>query len=159
MIQDKSQYMPDGLSLDEQKIWECLIFRDFLAFSASDWSIIQEDFVETNFYGISARNTLDKNKWCIGYPNLESYKEDWLKSSIILNGKKIEDDLFKVLMESSKLTKIQISDNVALVTKVFNGRCAVKNESDIIFDWTSFFTMRKLKSSWKIESFIGYIPN
>ena len=155
-IQD---YVPQGLSLDEQAIWKCLIHRDFLAFAKADWSIIESDFIATDFYGLSANHQSDKSKWTLQYPNLESYKTAWLKEAQSFQDKEVIGGLFETLMDIGKLTKMEIVDNLAIITKVFDGKCSIQNGHDIDLKWTSFFTMRKHNTGWKIESFVGYIPN
>ena len=42
---------------DRHSIWEMLVNRDIHAFVAQDWSMVADDFVEPEFYGIHAHNS------------------------------------------------------------------------------------------------------
>lgn len=151
--------VPRGYSSDERMIWECLIHRDYLAFAKADWSIIQNDFLESSFYGMSAAHHSDKSKWTLSYPDLNSYRRDWLRDANDMKSKNIDGDLYEILLSIGKLTKIEIHEDLAVVTKRFDGACPIIDEEAVVMQWTSFFSMRKIYGQWRTESFIGYIPN
>jgi len=155
----KDKYQPpSNYSKDEQLIWQVLIYRDFIAFCNQDWTIIANDFIEKGFFGIDGKKSTNKNNWCLTYDSLQSYKTDWINQSKEFNKKTFLIDPLEVLFNTTKLTKIEIKGDLALVHKEFNGAFRVKDEDSIVLDWISLFVLRKVNGNWKITSFTGYLP-
>ncbi len=89
---------------------------------------------------------------------MTAYKEDWLNQSRDFLKLEFLCDSLKVLFESTKLSKIKIHGDIALVHKEFNGTFEVKGAYSIVLDLISLCTLRKYDSDWKIISFVGYLP-
>ena len=66
---------------DRNYIWEMLIKRDIEAFIREDWSRVAEDFLAEGFIGMDGGNSINPDSWKFRFPNLESYKIDWLKQA------------------------------------------------------------------------------
>jgi hypothetical protein len=143
---------------DEVKIWNILIYNDFHAFCKGNWEIINNDFEEKEFYAIQGSKTNNKLDWNLQYYSLAAYKKDWLQQSQDFLKLDFLCDPLKVLFESTKLSKIKIQGDLALVHKEFNGTFELKGSDPIVLDWISLFTLRKYDSDWKIISFVGYLP-
>jgi hypothetical protein len=148
---------PVSYSLDEQEIWKVLIYNDFHAFCKGDWSLIEDDFIEEGFYGIQANKSTNKLDWQLQYDSLEAYKEDWIRQSEDFRKLDIIDNPLKILFETTKLSKIEIKGNSALINKEFNGQFSLRNSDPIILDWVSIFLMNKKENLWRIGSFVGYM--
>ena len=155
----KNKYIaPFHYNIDEQLIWQTLIYRDFVAFCTEDWSLIENDFIEDGFFGIDGKRSTIKMDWCLTYHSLESYKQHWIQQSEDFNKKTFLNNPLNVLFNTTKLSKIEIIGNIALVHKEFNGVFTIKNEEPILLDWISLFVLRKINKNWKIASFTGYLP-
>jgi hypothetical protein len=149
---------PNTYNEDEIKIWNILMYNDFNAFCKGNWEMIHNDFEEKEFYAIQGSKTNYKLDWTLQYDSLAAYKEDWLHQSRDFLKLDFLCDPLKVLFESTKLSKIKIQGDLALVHKEFNGTFEVKGAETIVLDWISLFTLRKYDTDWKIISFVGYLP-
>lgn len=149
---------PYSLDTDEFYIWKILIRNDFEAFCKMDWNMIQNDFIQDGFFGIDGKVSPNKLDWCLTYDSLEVYKNDWIKQSKDFNKKTFVKDPLEILYNTTKLTKIEIKGNLALVHKEFNAEFEILNEKPIVLNWTSLFMLRKIDGSWKIANFTGYLP-
>jgi hypothetical protein len=149
---------PYKFDTDEYYIWEILIRNDFEAFCKMDWKMIQNDFIQDGFFGIDGKLSSNKLKWALTYDSLESYKIDWIKQSREFNKKAFLDNPLVVLYTTTKLSKIEIRDNIALVHKEFDGEFKVFKEAPVLLNWISLFVLRKVEGNWKIANFIGYLP-
>ena len=149
---------PKTYNDDEVKIWNILIYNDFQAFCKGDWDMVHDDFEEKSFYAIHGRRTNNKFDWGLQYDSLAAYKEDWLNQSRDFLKLEFLCDPLKVLFESTKLSRIEIQGELALVHKEFNGIFEVKGAEPIVLDWISLFMLKKYNSDWKIVSFLGYLP-
>ena len=148
---------PYKLETDEYYIWEILIKNDFEAFCKTDWKMIQNDFIEDGFFGVDGKSSINKSDWSLTYDSLESYKKDWINQSIEFNKKTFINNPLDVLYTTTKLSKIEIKENIALVHKDFNGEFKVLNEESIKLNWISLFVLRKIEGNWKIANFNGYL--
>lgn len=141
----------------EYQFWEILIKNDFEAFCTRNWKMIEGDFIEEGFFGIDGKKSVNKMDWCLTYNTLESYKNDWMNQSEEFSLKNFDCNPLEVLYNTTKLSRIEIKDDIALVHKEFNGRFDIKNEDPIILDWISLFVLRKIEGNWKIANFTGYL--
>ena len=149
---------PSHFSTEEKSIWQVLMYNDFVAFCTQDWSIIADDFIKENFFGIDGKLSSNKMNWSLTYNSLEAYQKDWIQQSIDFNKKTFLENPLDVLFKTTKLSKIEIIDNSALVHKEFNGTFLLKDEKPIELNWISLFVLRKVNENWKIASFTGYLP-
>ncbi len=141
----------------EYQFWEILIKNDFEAFCTKNWKMIEDDFIDEGFFGIDGKKSANKADWCLTYNSLKSYKSHWMNQSEEFNLKVFECNPLEVFYNTTKLSRIEIKGDIALVHKEFNGRFDIKNEESIIFDWISLFILRKIEGNWKIANFIGYL--
>lgn len=149
---------PLHFSEEEQLIWQLLIYRDFQAFCSCSWRLIEDDFIKDGFFGIDGKGSENKDDWSLSYPSLESYKKAWISQSKEFTGKAFKNDPLKILFEKTKLSKIEILGDLALVHKHFDARFDLKDENPIVLDWISLFVLQKIGAEWKIRSFTGYLP-
>ena len=149
---------PEEYTSDEKLIWQVLIYNDFVAFCSENWKLIADDFIEDGFFGIDGKKSTNKMEWCLTYDSLSAYKKDWIAQSKDFNKKTFLENPLDVLFTTTKLVKIEIVGNSALVHKEFNGVFRLENEAPISLDWISLFVMRKFDKKWKIASFTGYLP-
>lgn len=158
MIENSGYYPPLNYTDEEKLIWQLLINRDFTAFCSSNWSLIENDFIKDVFFGIDGKKSQNKQDWSLTFPSLESYKRDWIKQSLEFNSKIFTKDPLDILFKQTKLSKIEITEDFALVNKEFNAILPVENEKPVVLDWISLFVLQKIESDWKIKSFTGYLP-
>lgn len=149
---------PIHFNKDETKIWNVLIYNDFNAFCKGDWTLIENDFISEGFFGIQANKSSNKLDWNLQYNTLQSYKLDWINQSREFNKLEFLEDPLKTLFETTKLAKIEIKGDSALVNKEFNGQFILNNKETIELNWVSLFLMKKIDDQWKITSFVGYMP-
>lgn len=149
---------PNTYNDNEVKIWNILIYNDFHAFCRGNWEMIHNDFEEKEFYAIQCSKTNIKLDWSLQYDSLSAYKEDWLIQSRDFLKLDFLFDPLEILFESTRLSKIKIQGDLALVHKEFNGTFEVKGADPIVLDWISLFTLRRYDADWKIISFVGYLP-
>ena len=112
---------PNEYTSEEKLLWQVLIFNDFVAFCSKDWDLIADDFIEAGFFGIDGKRSTNKMEWSLTYDSLSAYKKDWIAQSKDFNKKTFLEDPLDVLFKTTKLTKIEIVGNSALVHKEFNG--------------------------------------
>jgi hypothetical protein len=95
--------------------------------------------------------------WTLNFPDLESYKMAWLNDSAAFEKINFAIDPRKQLYAISKLEKIEIKKDIALVHKVFNGDIPIVDAESLPFRWRSLFLMQKAGGRWRIAGFCGYI--
>lgn len=92
------------------------------------------------------------------FPNLEDYRNAWIKDAESFNIKSYKQDPRKVLFETTSLKNLKIAGNRASVLKVFNGQVETIQGDTIRFDWQSLFFLVK-NTDWQIIGFVGYMPH
>ena len=145
--------------LDRHEIWEILVRHDFESFVARDWSLMEPDFSTGWFCGIDAHRSFDPQKWTIGFPTVQSYRDEWLlqaaefsKIQLVGIGK------LEFLYQACQLETIEISENMALAHKQFNGETKTVDDEIYSFCFQSLYQMTRYAGSWKIAGFVGYLP-
>lgn len=138
-------------------IWEMLVERDIAAFLARDWAMIAGGFLEEGFAGhIGAANP---DHWRIGFPSLESYREEWLRQADELGASTlVGEEKANFLFRASVLRDIEISGEVATAHKKFDGRAMTAEGRELVLNWQSIYWLRKT-DRWRITGFVGYLPN
>lgn len=145
---------------ERRELWEMLVNRDFTAFLAQDWSLMDPDFWAEGFCGIDARSSADPSQWRIPFPSVESYRNEWLRqaeqfAAVELVGTGKLDFLFAC----SRLERIEITGDRAIAHKKFDGSAKTVAGEDIQFHFQSVFQLVRIKGQWKIAGFVGYLPN
>lgn len=145
--------------IDRYEIWELLVRRDFEGFLKGDWSLLKDDFIEDEFFGIDCQFSENPDLWQFSFPDLQSYQNEWEKQSSDFRGKEFAEDPRLALYRAVSLRNIFIDNNKGSVHKYFDGSIAVKGEADIRLNWVSIFLIKKVQDIWKVKGFTGYIKN
>ncbi|ENT75649.1 hypothetical protein H721_02809 [Brucella ovis IntaBari-2006-46-332] len=112
---------------DREQIWEMFVRRDIEAFIAQDWSMVADDFDEARFLGIHAHNNPDPDKWDAGFPTLASYRDEWLRQAAESAAIEYAEPLAEGIFRATDLSVIDITGDVALARKKFDGTIARKD--------------------------------
>jgi hypothetical protein len=138
---------------DEASIRSTLYERDIDAFLDQDWSQVEDTFDEAAFCGYRAN---DPKAWSVGYPTLQSYRDDWLRQAATFADEPREP-LRRALMALSRITDVQISEDRAVVRKEFDGE-AVASGSTHVFAWVTYYFLRLDSRGWLVTGFVGGLP-
>lgn len=156
----KSNMNPFPISdADRHQIWQMLVERDIEAFVAQDWEIVAHDFVEDGFIGIDACRSDNPDTWRVAFPNLKSYRDEWLKQSREMATMRLAADLKESLLAATTLRDIDCGGETALAHKKFDGELKLADGSTIPLRWQTLYQCRKARDVWKISGFVGYLPN
>lgn len=144
---------------DRARIWEMLVSRDIEAFVSNDWSMVADDFIMEGFIGIDGRHNKNPDDWKLSFPDLESYKTEWVKQAAAFKETEWCGDATKKLFEVTELSDIEINGNTALAHKKFRGSFVKANGEEIPANWQTIYYCRRINETWKIIGFTGYIPH
>ncbi len=152
--------MKNPFSDDEDRayLWEMLVNRDIKAFVAQDWNMVSDDFVANGFMGIDAGKQSNADKWELKYPDLASYKEEWLKQAKDFAQIDLVEDKEDAFHRVTVLQDIEIKGDFALLHKKFFGAMKKKDGGEIPTDWQTLYRCRKVNGTWMIIGFTGYMP-
>jgi hypothetical protein len=148
---------PFGNDADRHAIWDMLVKRDIAAFVAADWSMVADDFDEERFLGIHAHNSSNPDQWTAAFPTLADYKAEWLRQAAETAATKFAEPLAEGIHRATNLTEIDITGDVALARKKFDGRIAKADGSFDILNWYTLYFCRKVDGRWKVTGFVGYM--
>jgi hypothetical protein len=144
---------------DRAEIWEMLVKRDIDAFVAADWSMVANDFDEPAFFGVDAGKVPNPDNWKLGFPDLETYKAEWLHQAHEFSKTEFAEDARAAIFDATNLTDIEINGNRAIARKKFDGAIRkADGQQDRLLWQTLYFCVRR-EGQWKICSFAGYLPN
>lgn len=143
---------------DRHYLWEMLVKRDIIAYCNQDWSMVSDDFIEENFMGIDGRGKSNPDSWKINFPDLESYKQEWLTQAADTARTKWAEDHEKAIYEATNLRDIEIHGTSALLHKKFNGSIKKVDGTTVTLNWQTLYRCRKIGNQWKIAGFTGYLP-
>ena len=150
---------PFAPNSDRWQIWEMLVARDIKAFVNADWNMVADDFVEEGFMGIDGGRQGHPDSWRLNFPNLNTYRDEWLRQAKSFQeiewGEDIEEALFRVTV----LRDIEIRQQTALVHKKFFGSLVRADGTLVPTDWQTLYRCRKMPDGWKIAGFTGYLPH
>lgn len=142
---------------DREQIWEMLVRRDIEAFVSQDWSLVADDFDELRFLGIHAHNDRDPDKWDAGFPTLISYRDEWLRQAAESAAVEYAESLADGIFRATNLSVIDITGDIALARKKFDGIIAKKDETVDHLNWQTLYFCRREGARWKITGFVGYM--
>ena len=142
---------------DREQIWEMLVRRDIEAFVSQDWSLVADDFDEVRFLGIHAHNDRDPDKWDAGFPTLASYRDEWLRQAAESAAVEYAESLAEGIFRATDLSVIDITGDVAVARKKFDGTIARKDGSVDRLNWQTLYFCRREGARWKITGFVGYM--
>tara|TARA_A100001011_G_scaffold108998_1_gene115606 strand:+ start:856 stop:1731 length:876 start_codon:yes stop_codon:yes gene_type:complete len=143
---------------DKAQLWDMLVKRDSLAFVNQDWDLVKEDFVTAHFMGIHAHNESNPDLWKISFPNLASYREEWLKQAKAFDNDSWTENPYDILLKVTYLDDIEICEDKAILHKKFSGFAEKTNGEKVSFNWQTIYRCVKINQKWKIAGFTGYLP-
>lgn len=143
---------------DRGAIWTMLVERDISAYVAADWSMVEADFVAEGFLGIDGGKSDNPDGWKISFPTLDAYRSEWLRQAV--EGGKVDyaEDVTASINRATTLTEIEISGDIAVAHKKFNGTIALRSGGQDVLNWQTVYFCRKVGGVWKLTGFIGYLP-
>ncbi len=142
---------------DRAAIWDMLVPRDIAAFVAADWSMVADDFVSGGFYGMNANKSPDASDWTIGFPTLEAYRDEWLRQAAQSRATRYAEDLSDGIHRATSLTRIEITGDMALAHKRFDGTIRLADGGSDRLNWQTLYVCRREAGRWKIAGFVGYM--
>jgi hypothetical protein len=136
-----------------------LVGRDIEAFARRDWGMVDGDFDRERFEGVMAGGSSDPREWKISYPDLEAYRDDWLKGAedyakMPLAHTSHGDLMFKM----TTFDHIEISGDRALCAKSFDADEALKGGERYKVASQTLYRLQRVRGEWKIVGFIGDLP-
>ncbi|MBC2885651.1 hypothetical protein H7Q97_09550 [Ochrobactrum sp. CM-21-5] len=142
---------------DREQIWDMLVRRDIEAFVTQNWSLVADDFDELRFLGIHAHNDPNPDKWDTGFPTLASYRDEWLRQAAESASVEYAEPLADGIFRATDLSVIDITGDVALARKKFDGTISRKDGTVDRLNWQTLYFCRREGDRWKITGFIGYM--
>jgi len=143
---------------DRHYLWEMLVNRDIKAFVSQDWDMVKDDFQADGFMGIDALKQANADQWILKYPDLESYKNEWLSQAKEFSEVELVVDKEDAFHRVTVLQDIEIQGDYALLHKKFFGAMKRKDGGKVPTDWQTLYRCRKIDGTWKIVGFTGYMP-
>ena len=152
--------MPNPFASDPDRnaIWTMLVERDIAAFVAADWGMVAGDFIEAQFLGIDGRGADNPDVWRIGFPTLAAYRAEWLRQAQESQASAYAEDRAAAIHRATTLSDIEISGDIALAHKKFDGSIARADGTADRLNWQSLYFCRKVGGVWKLTGFAGYLP-
>lgn len=143
---------------DRHALWEAHMRVDIDAFIAADWEAVAADFDAENFIALDAGHSNDPAKWTVGFPNLATYRDTWLRMSAETREKADPSTVRAALFGGARIKRIDFfEEDTAIMHKVFDGQLPLKDGTSEPYAWQSVFTLRKRSGVWKVISFVGYM--
>lgn len=143
---------------DRKYIWEMLVAREIKAFLNMDWSIISDDFTTKGFIGIDNCQSDNPDDWQFRFPDVESYRKEWLRQAQSFKETEWAEDPEEALFRITELKDIKLKDSCALIHKKLNGEIKHNDGYNASFHWQTIYYCRKINGIWKIVGFNGYLP-
>lgn len=143
---------------DRAALWEILIARDIEAFIRADWSLVADDFHADGFLGVDGRFLPNPDSWCLSFPDLASYRDEWLRQAADFAATAYAEDTRLALYRALSLRDIEINGNAAICHKKFHGHIARTSGPPDTLNWQTLYYARKIDGRWKLTGFTGYLP-
>ena len=151
------QTNPFEKDADRHAIWEMLVARDIRAFVNADWNLVADDFVASGFVGVQASKSANPDLWSVGFPNLETYKTEWLRQAQETAATPFAEDLEAAIHAATRLDQIDFNGDMAMAHKKFDGSIKRQDGSCDELHWQTLYLCRKELGRWKIAGFVGYM--
>ncbi|MBJ6988093.1 hypothetical protein [Devosia sp. MC521] len=143
---------------DRSAIWTMLVPRDIEAYVKADWSMVEDDFVTTDFIGVNGNGKDNPDGWTISYPTLELYRDEWLRQAREGQSVVYAEDQETGIHRATSLTEIEISGERAIAHKKFDGEIKRADGEVDRLNWQTVYFCRKVEGQWKLTGFVGYLP-
>lgn len=144
---------------DKALIWDMLVKRDILAFTSQNWSLISNDFNSEEFIGINGAFKENPDEWTLGFPDIDSYKTEWLRQADEFRHTDWIGDPVTILYQCTILEQIEVLGNWALAHKKFKGNLVKADGEKASMNWQSLCRCHCIEGHWKISGFTGYLPH
>lgn len=148
---------PFANDADRAAIWEMLVRRDIEAFVTQDWDMVSGDFDEQRFLGIHAHNSANPDDWDAAFPALSVYRDEWLRQAAESATTAYAEPLSAGIHRATRLAEIDITGEVAVARKKFDGTIKRADGTDDRLNWQTLYFCRKAGDRWKITGFVGYM--
>ena len=155
MLYDTNPFPHDP---DRGAIWDMLVSRDIAAFLAVDWSLTEPDFVTQGFFGLHAHKSANPDSWRLAFPDLPTYRDEWLRQARETADTRFAEDLRAALFRATTMLHIDVAADRAVAHKKFDGTIARGDGGTDRLNWQTLYTCARVGGVWKIASFVGYLP-
>ena len=145
--------------VDRHEIWQMLVERDIIAFCQESWEMVDDDFIKENFIGVDAGKRHNPDSWRLGFPDLEHYKEEWLRQARYFAQTHWAEDPERAMYHATTLRDIDIQGDSAVAHKKFDGEILKPHGEKTVLNWQTLYHCRKIGGRWKIAGFTGYLPH
>lgn len=143
---------------DRSAIWTMLVPRDIAAYVAADWSMVENDFLEAEFFAINGNRQDNPDGWTISFPTLSHYRDEWLRQAREGQAMSYAEDVEAGIHRATSLTEIEITGDRAIAHKKFNGEIKLSDGGTDRLNWQTLYFLRKSEGQWKLTGFVGYLP-
>jgi hypothetical protein len=144
---------------DRHYIWQRLVAVDSDAFAAADWESVQDDFDAAHFEGIRAVGSTNPDHWIIAFPDLASYRDNWLRAAKEFANKRFAGRTRReAIYHRTSLNQIDITGDRALAHKKFSGDIPLEDGSLLTGSRQTLYRLHRQNGRWRIVGFIGYLP-
>ena len=143
---------------DRHALWEMLMTRDFDAFLAADWSVVEGDFEAPTFFGVHANGSANPDMWRLAFPHLDLYRDEWLRQAAETAATRYAEPVRAALFRSVNLQHIEVSGDRAVAHKKFDGSILKADGTRDRLNWQTLYCCGKRDHRWRIASFVGYMP-
>jgi hypothetical protein len=145
---------------DRHEIWEMLMTRDFEAFASCNWAIVEGDFWRDGFCGVHAQKHADPSCWVLAFPNVVSYRDEWLRQATEFAPVKFDGmTALEFLFRSCRLDEIDVVGNRAIGKKKFDGSARITGGEIFTIRFQTLYQLIRHHNQWQIAGFVGYLPN
>ncbi|EFH32691.1 hypothetical protein BAYG_02211 [Brucella abortus bv. 5 str. B3196] len=90
-------------------------------------------------------------------PTLASYRDEWLRQAAESAAIEYAEPLAEGIFRATDLSVIDITGDVALARKKFDGTIARKDGTQDRLNWQTLYFCRRDGNFWKITGFVGYM--
>lgn len=149
----------EGKDVDRTEIWNMLVQRDIDAFVSADWSMVQNDFIEDEFFGVDGDKGANPDGWRMRFPSLAEYRDEWLRQAVEFQKTDFAEDARAAIFDTTTLVDIEISGARAIAHKKFDGKIKKADGTSDRLLWQTLYFCKKTPEGWKITGFCGYLPN
>lgn len=143
---------------DRHALWEMLVRRDIDAFLARDWSMVEDDFVASDFFGMHAHFLANADAWRLQFPTLSAYRDEWLRQAAETAATSFAEPLREALFRVTNMRDIDVDGDRAVLHKKFDGTVARADGGVDRLKWQTLYFCGKFDGRWRITGFVGYMP-
>jgi len=142
---------------DRREIWTMLVERDIDAFLAADWSMVDSDFRREGFLGLHAHKSELPDSWRLDFPNLETYRDEWLRQAKASQEVEYAEPVRDALFRATNMRDIDLRGDTAVCHKKFDGTIRRADGAADTLNWQTLYFCRRNGSRWQISGFLGYL--